>query len=34
MHDVTSIEETSSVPVSTIKMLPIIDLEPTDQTCI
>ena len=34
MHDVTSKEETSSVPVSTIKMLPIIDLKPTDPTCI
>ena len=34
MHDVTSKEETSSVPVSIIKMLPIIDLKPTDPTCI
>ena len=34
MYDVTSKEETSSVPVSTIKMLPIIDLKPTDLTCI
>ena len=34
MHDVTSKEETSSVPVSTIKMLPIIDFKPTDPTCI
>ena len=32
MHDVTSKEETS--PVSTIKMLPIIYLKPTDPTCI
>ena len=34
MHDVTSKEETSSIPVSTIKMLLIIDLKPTDPTCI
>ena len=34
MHDVTSKEETSSIPVSTIKMLLIIDLKPTDSTCI
>ena len=34
MHDVTSKEETSSILVSTIKMLLIIDLKPTDSTCI
>ena len=32
MHDVTSKEETPSIPISTIKMLLIIDLKPTDST--